>query len=316
MPQKIIKKIADRIAESKSFLITAHINLEGDALGSELAAYLLLKKLKKKAVICNNDRTPVIYQFFPSVGVIKNSVQEKRFDTALVLDCSDSSRAGKIKDSLSKADCVINIDHHIGNTCFGDINWVQPRASSASEMFYRVCEKFKIMDKNIAFCLYTGIFTDTGSFVYSNTSEATHKIVSNLMKYDIHPNKIYNNLYSLCQPRDLNFIGKVMSSLKFSPDKKICWAVMAKIDERPYDLSEVVFSIMRRLKSPEVFLLFKKVNSGRTRVNFRSRSYIDVNEIAKFFGGGGHKKASGTTVEESIDKVENKVIGFVRKYIK
>jgi len=295
-------------------MITAHMNLEGDALGSELAAYLLLKKLKKKAVICNNDPTPAIYKFLPFSRVIKNNVESSRFDTALVLDCSDSSRAGKIKDSLSKADCIINIDHHISNTYFGDINWVEPCASSTSQMLYKICEKLKVMDKNIAFCLYTGIFTDTGSFTYTNTSRETHRIIYNLMKYNLHPYKIYENLHSLCNPSDLNFIGRIISSLKFSPNGKICWATVTNWQDKNYDLTEVTFSIMRLLKDVEVFLLFKKVDKSRTRVNFRSRSKVDVNRIAKFFGGGGHKRASGTTIEDSMDKAEKKVIDFVKRY--
>jgi len=314
MRKRLLKKIVEKIKNSKSFLITAHMNLEGDALGSELAAYILLKKLKKIAVIYNNDSTPAIYKFLPFSRVIKNSIKEDKFDVALVLDCSDVSRAGRVKDSLGNAGCIINIDHHISNTNFGDINWVEPSSGSAAQMLYLLCDKFKIMDKNIAMCLYTGIFTDTGNFTYANTDSQTHKIVSSLMKYNLHPHKIYETVHSLCNPPDLSFIGKIISSLKFDPRRKICWAAITRWQDKNYDLTEVVFSIMRLLKSPEVFLLFKRVDRYRTRVNFRSRGRVDVNRIAKFFGGGGHKNASGTTVEESLEKAERKVISFVKRY--
>jgi len=310
----LLKKIVEKINSSKSFLITAHMNLEGDALGSELAAYILLKKLKKRAVIYNNDPTPAIYKFLPFSRVIKNNIAEDKFDVALVLDCSDVSRAGKVKDSLSKAKCIINIDHHISNTNFGDINWVEPYSGSAAQMIYLLCEKFKVMDKNIALCLYTGIFTDTGNFTYANTDSQTHKVVASLMKYNLHPHKIYGIIHSLCAPADLNFIGRIISSLKFDSRRKICWATITKWQDKSYDLTEVVFSIMRLLKDPEILLLFKMVGRHRTRVNFRSRGRIDVNRIAKFFGGGGHKNASGTTIEESLEKAEKKVISFARKY--
>jgi len=310
----LLKKIVEKINSSKSFLITAHMNLEGDALGSELAAYILLKKLKKRAVIYNNDPTPAIYKFLPFSRVIKNNIAEDKFDVALVLDCSDVSRAGKVKDSLSRAKCIINIDHHISNTNFGDINWVEPYSGSAAQMIYLLCEKFKVMDKNIALCLYTGIFTDTGNFTYANTDSQTHKVVASLMKYNLHPHKIYGIIHSLCAPADLNFIGRIISSLKFDSRRKVCWATITKWQDKSYDLTEVVFSIMRLLKDPEIFLLFKMVGRHRTRVNFRSRGRIDVNRIAKFFGGGGHKNASGTTIEESLEKAEKKVISFARKY--
>jgi len=290
------------------------MNLEGDALGSELAMYTLLKKLKKKVVICNNDLTPSIYKFLPFSRVIKNEVEKDWFDVALVLDCSDSSRAGRVKDGLSKVGCIINIDHHISNTYFGDINWVEPHSSSTAQMLYRLCEKFRIMDKNIAFCLYTAIFTDTGNFTYANTGRETHRIVTNLMKYNLHPYKIYDNLHSLCSPADLNFIGKIIASLKFDANKKVCWATITHWRDKNYDLTEVIFQIMRLLKDIEVFLLFKKIDRNRTRVNFRSRSRVDVNRIAKFFGGGGHKRASGTTVNSNLETTEKNVISFVKRY--
>ncbi len=314
MSQRKIKKIVEKIKYSKSFLITAHMNLEGDALGSELATYFLLRKLKKRAVIYNNDPTPSIYNFLPSSKVIKNSLGKKKFDVAMVLDCSDASRAGKVTDSLGNVGSIINIDHHISNTYFGDINWVEPNSGSAAQMVYKLCERFKIMDKNIALCLYTGIFTDTGNFTYANTDKETHKIVSKLMKYNISPHKIYDNIHSLCSPSDLSFIGKIISSLKFDSTGKVCWASITQWKEQPYDLTEVIFSIMRLLRESEVFLLFKKIEKDRTRVNFRSRSRVDVNRIARFFGGGGHKRASGTTVEEPLKLAEKKIISFVKRY--
>ncbi|MBD3246460.1 MAG: hypothetical protein GF333_05555 [Candidatus Omnitrophica bacterium] len=310
-----IKKVIETIRHNKSFLITAHMNLEGDALGSVLAMYLLLKKLRKKAVVCNNDPTPQIYSFLPHSRKIRNSLEDdERFDVGIVLDCSDSSRAGHVKHYLSRVKSIINIDHHVSNTFFGDVNWVEPHKSSACEILYKLCEKFRIMDKNIALCLYTGIFTDTGNFTYANTDKHTHKIAAHLMRYHIHPNKVYEALHSFCVENDLKFIGRIISSLKFDEKRKICWAKITKWREKEYDLTEVIFSIMRLLKGVEVFILFKKADAKKVRINFRSRGRVDVNRIAQFFGGGGHKSASGTTVEDSLNGAERKVIAFAKRY--
>lgn len=314
MQTRTVKKIIAAIREHKKFLITAHMNLEGDALGSELAMYLLLKKLGKKAVICNNDPTPAIYAFLPYSRVIKREVADERFDVAFVLDCSDSSRAGRVKDFFAKSNSIINIDHHISNTFFGDINWVDAQSGSSCQMIHQLCTKFKIMDRNIALCLYTGIFTDTGNFTYSNVDTRTHAIASQLMKYNLHPHKIYETIHSLCSPSDLNFIGHIISCLRLDARKKICWAAITHWPDKNYDLTEVIFSVMRLLKEPDVFVLFKKVSKDRTRVNLRSRSRVDVNRIAKFFGGGGHKRASGTTIECSLPLAEAKVISFIKRY--
>lgn len=310
----MLKKIIEKIRDSKTFLITTHMNLEGDALGSELAAYLMLRQMKKRAVIFNHDLTPPIYQFLPSIGVIKNDLGEDKFDAAIVLDCSDPFRAGKVKDYLNRGKCIINIDHHISNAFFGDLNWVDPKASSACQMFYKLCAKLKIMNKNIALCLYTGIFTDTGSFTYASTSGETHRVITHLMKYNIAPYSVYERIHSLCDRQDLKFIGEVISSLKFDARKKICWAAIKLWEDKGYDLTEVIFSALRLLKGVEVLILFKRIDKNKVRVNFRSRFSVDVNKIAQFFGGGGHQRASGTTISGRLPAVEKKVISFVRRY--
>lgn len=310
----MLKKIIELIKNNKRFLVTAHMNLEGDALGSELAMYFILKKMKKQVVVVNHDLTPKSYGFLPGVRFIKHSLDKTKFDVALVLDCSDSFRTGKIKDYFSKARHIVNIDHHISNTSFGDINWIDPTASSASEMIYLLSRELKIMDKNIALCLYTGIFTDTGSFTYGNTSSRVHKVISELFKYNLSPDKIYYSLHSFCELGDVSFMGRVLSGLKTDPNRKIVWAVIKHWPDKGYDLTEVIFSVMHYLKEPEVFLLFKKVSKDKVRVNFRSRSRVDVNRVAKFFGGGGHKRASGATIDGSLYSVEKDVVAFIRRY--
>lgn len=298
----------------KNFLLTAHVNVEGDALGSVLAMYIILKKLGKRAVIYNNDPLPEIYRFLPYSSVIKNDIPDEPFDAAIVLDCSDASRTGKVKDYLGNAKCIINIDHHISNTFFGDLNWVDPSASSACQMLHKLCERLKTMDKDIALCLYTGIFTDTGNFTYANADKETHRVVSQIMKYKINPYKVWESLHSLCVPADLKMFGGILSSLKFDANRKICWVLIRKWNDQPYDLTEIIFTIMRLLKNVEVFILFKKTGDGKIRVNFRSRARVDVNKIASFFGGGGHKRASGTTVNGHLEEVERKVISFTKRY--
>jgi len=312
---RIVNAVADKIKRGRSFLVSAHVNLEGDALGSGLALYFLLKKLGKKAVVCNNDPTPAIYRFLPGHEVIRHVLHENEsFDAALIADCSDSSRTGRIKDYLSRAKCIINIDHHVSNTFFGDINWVDAAASSACEMLYKLCRKLGVMDKDIALCLYTGIFTDSGKFTYASTTADTHRIVSDLLKYKVEPFFVQEKLISTCEPEDLVFIGRLMTHLKLDSKKKACWCLICEWEEKAFDTTEVIFSVMRLLKGVEVFVLFKQVGKDKVRVNFRSRSHVDVNHIAQFFGGGGHKRASGTTVDGNLPAVERKVMAFVKHY--
>jgi len=312
---KIAKKVMEKIRNNKKFLVAAHINLEGDALGSVLGTYQLLKKLNKQVTVYNHDATPTIYKFLPSSEVIKNELRKQRFDIALILDCSDSSRAGKVKDYLGNVDYLINIDHHISNTYFADLNWVDPKASSACEMIYRLCKKFGIMNKEIATCLYTGIFTDTGGFTYTNASSEVHRIAYHLLQYNIVAQDIYTKIHSCCLMKDLRFIARVLSSVKVDPRSRLCWALIERWPKRSdFDITEVIFSIMRLSKEADVFALFKRISKNEVRVNLRSRSKVDVNRVAKFFGGGGHKSASGTTMRVDLKRAESLVISFIRRY--
>jgi len=310
----MIEKIIEKIKNNKSFLITSHINLEGDALGSELAFYIVLKKLKKKVVIFNSDKSPSIYNFLPNINSIKNSIDKEKFDVGIILDCSDYSRIGNVKDYIiTQTNCIINIDHHISNTHFGDINWVNPKAASTSYMLYEIFKKIKIINRDIALCLYTGIFTDTGGFTYANTTPSVHKVAFDLLHYKIYPYKINEYLESLCSINDLKLISRFLNSIKVDKKRRICWLKINKWEEKEYDLTEVIFSILKLLKDIELFIIFKSISKNKTRINFRSRSFIDVNKIAKVFGGGGHKRASGTTVDGLLDDVEKKVISFIKK---
>ena len=135
------------------------------------------------------------------------------------------------------------------------------------------------------------------------------------MKYNISPDIIYRNLHSLCTLADLGFVGKIISSLKIDTQRRICWAVIKNWKDTEYDLGEIIFSLMRLLKNIDALILFKRVSKNRTRVNFRSNAEIDVNKVATFFGGGGHKRASGTTIEKPIEVAEKKVIDFIKRKV-
>ena len=176
-----MKAVIEAIKNNKKFLITAHVNLEGDSLGSQLAMKELLTGMGKAAFILDNDPVPEHYRFLPKAGEISNRLDKvEDFDAAVVLDCPTLKRTGKVKDIISKSpSLVINIDHHISNEKFGGINWVDPHASSAGEMVYRLFKEIGVkLTKEVALSLYIAILTDTGSFNYDNTSRVTHEVLS------------------------------------------------------------------------------------------------------------------------------------------
>jgi phosphoesterase RecJ-like protein len=322
-----IKKAVACIKKYNNFLITAHTNLEGDALGSELAFCGLLKKMGKRAVIINEDDLPYGYDFLPGTKNIKkfknNLKKQVRFDCFAALDCSDLGRTGEVYRLNADKKPVLNIDHHIGNQRFGDVNWVEPQASSCSEMIYKLYKKIRIpLDRDAAVLLYVGILTDTGSFRYSNTTSFTHKAVSELLKHVFDIPQIYKNIYENIPFSDMKLLSKILPQIRCCASGKIAWLQIErgilKDKKSSFDLTEHILGFARAIKDVEVVALFKENlgAKGKIRVNLRSQGNADVNRIASFFGGGGHRTASGATVSGRIDDVRRKVLAKIRQSLK
>lgn len=320
-----LRKVVACIKNNNNFLITTHINLEGDALGSEMAFYRLLKKLGKRATIINEDSVPYGYDFLPEIGHIRrfrNGMRNIRFDCFVALDCSALRRCGKVSQLNKKDKPVLNIDHHISNENFGDINWVETSCSSCAEMIYKLYKKLGLpLDRGIAMPLYVGMLTDTGSFHYPNTTSSTHKAVSELLKYNLNISDIYKNIYQNIPLQDAQLLNKILPTLRCVYSGKVAWfqikRALAKV-ETSFDLTEQVLNFARGIKGVEVVALFKEglETRGYVRVNLRSQGAVDVNKIAAFFGGGGHKTASGATVKGNIDEVRRKVLAKIKADLK
>lgn len=321
-----LKKVVECIKRNKNFLITTHINMEGDAVGSELAFYRLLKAMGKRATIINDDNLSYEYNFLPGTNQIKKfkkNLKNIKFDCFVILDCSDLERCGQIYKINTANKPVLNIDHHISNQRFGDVNWVEPHSSSVSEMIYQLYKKLDLpLNREIAMLLYVGILTDTGSFRYPNTTSVTHKIVSELMRYNLDIAQIYKNVYENIPFQDMKLLSKILPTISRDAKGKIAWfqiqRSILKNKKISFDLTEHILHFARAIKDAEVAVLFKE-NLGEkneVRVNLRSQGKVDVNRIASFFGGGGHKTASGATVKGKIEDVRKKVLAKIRESLK
>ncbi|MFH1339129.1 MAG: bifunctional oligoribonuclease/PAP phosphatase NrnA, partial [Candidatus Omnitrophota bacterium] len=300
-----VKKVIDCIRRNKTFLITSHQNLEGDALGSEISFYNLLRKSGKSAAIINHDPVPREYTFLKGARLIKKYRHNMKIkaDVLVLLDCSDKSRCGCVWNLAAPGQTIINIDHHISNTGFGDVSWVKPCASSVAEMIYQLYKAMNVrIDAETAKALYVGILTDTGSFRYPNTTALTHQIAARLLKSKLDVAKIYRNIYESVSFSDMSLLSRILLTLsKDATGKIIMFRIKKQLLEGKrvrIDLSENVLNFGRLIQDCEVCVLFKE-QQGKTRqmrVNLRSKGLVDVNRIAQFFGGGGHKTASGCTI--------------------
>ncbi|MFA4981657.1 MAG: bifunctional oligoribonuclease/PAP phosphatase NrnA [Candidatus Omnitrophota bacterium] len=314
-----MKKIIEAIKKHNKFLITAHVNLEGDSIGSQLAMKELLAGLGKNGTIVDSDPVPDHYKFLPKVGEISNDVENAPdFDAAIVVDCPTLKRTGRVKDMISKYGVIINIDHHISNEKFGTVNWVDANASSAGEMVYKLFKDARVkLTKETALCLYIAILTDTGSFNYDNTSKITHEIAGELLGYGLEPAQVSENVYERRSIADIKLLGMALSTLKVNKTGDVAYLEITNkmLRETGADTakSEGFVNYARSIDKVKVAVIFKEDAGGRINVSFRSKGEIDVNKIASYFGGGGHVKASGCMIDENLESAEEKVLAKVEE---
>jgi bifunctional oligoribonuclease and PAP phosphatase NrnA len=311
------------IRSHRNFLVTVHSNIDGDALGSELAFARLLKKMGKSCLPVNDDKIPYGYEFLPGLKAIRRyrkGMKLPPIDAMAVLDCSDMKRTGQTWN-CNRGEPILNIDHHVSNSRFGRVNWVDPRACCACELVYELYKRLKVpIDRESAMLLYVGILTDTGSFRFSNTSPRTHLMTAQLLKTGISASDIYKKIYSSVPYEDMKLLSRILPTMQTDAEGRVVWfqlprKLLAGRGGLSFDLSESILNFARSVKGVEVAILFKENLDGgkEVRVNFRSQGHIDVNRIAGSFGGGGHKTAAGMTVRgKSLQQVTGSVLSKVR----
>ncbi|MFH1777597.1 MAG: bifunctional oligoribonuclease/PAP phosphatase NrnA [Candidatus Omnitrophota bacterium] len=312
-----LAKIVKIIRQYNNFLITAHIHPEGDAICSQLALLNLLKRMKKHVVIYNHDSVPDNLTFFKETRYIHTAVPRLTPEVVIVLDSPNLSRVGKVADYI-RDKFIINIDHHISNAYFGRINWVDRHASSASEMIYLLIKRMHpVIDPQTAKLLYVGIMTDTGSFRYTNTSAYTHTIAAELINCKISVEDIYKNIYLNKTPPQIRLTAQVLLNLKRACHGKLVWSKITKNmlchKGKNIAVPEDLIENIRQLQGTEVVVLFREMENNRIKVSMRSQAKVDVNKIAGFFKGGGHRLASGCVISGSMDKVMRKVLAKVKQ---
>jgi len=315
-----MNKLISVFKKYRSFLVTTHANMEGDAIGSALALAKLLRLMGKKVVVVNEDLVPSQYSFLPQVKLIKKPEHSLDFDAVAVVDCSDLSRVGNVINIIPRSKIIVNIDHHAKNDNFAKVNFVDPKASSCSEMIYRLF-KFckKPIDKETALLLYVGILTDTGSFKYSNTNSTTHKIAADLLRFRFNVYQTYKNIYSNLNITDAKIILSILKNIKFDNSGKIVYLEQKKEQinlNSDYDISEYVLDFARSIKGVEVVLFFKEtIEKNKIRINLRSKGNFDVNKLASVFSGGGHKTASGCSIRGTLGFAKKQVLAAAKKLL-
>ena len=324
--RKVLLQIKDVLKnpENKSFLIAGHLNPDGDTIGGTLALGSLLRRLDKKNIfLFNYHPVPAIYRFLGHYKKIKSAQETRRkFDVAIIIDCSDINRLGGMIEQTRKAKTTIKIDHHADNKKWADINWSAAEHSSVAEMIYLLFQSFKFrLNKEEAEDIYTGIVTDTYNFTQINTNPQSHFIAGELLKCGVNPVKIVKNVYGTKSLSILRLLAKTLESIKISKSGRVAYAVITKnifkqTGAGPED-TEGVINYLGMVPGVYVWVLFKEVpNEKYVKAGFRSIENIDINKFAGEFGGGGHKNAAGCSLNMDINKAVRTIIPRIDGYLK
>jgi bifunctional oligoribonuclease and PAP phosphatase NrnA len=313
----MLSEIVDIIKSGRTFLVTSHIRLDGDAVGSELALYESLRQMGKNVVVYNRDRTPELYRFLPDAGVIVNVLESVRgFDAVFVLDCSEIDRVGEEAGRIASIRKIINIDHHVSNDRYGHLTLTDPYASSTGEMIYRLLDGMKAeVTKDIATNLYAAILTDTGAFRYSNTSKETFLISSLLVDRGAEPSWIAQQVYETNPATKIRLLGKALGTLEFHGNGAIgivhvSQKMLGEADAL-WEYTEGFVEFPRSVEGVEVAVLFSEIGEKAYKASLRSKGHINVERIARTFGGGGHHNAAACRMQGDFEKVRDVLVDAI-----
>lgn len=301
-------KLIDAISGAKKVLIVGHVRPDGDCFGSGFAIKRLLEKSGSIVDFVVDSPLPNHYSFmeeYSEVNVIKNT----SYDLAISVDCADELRLGKYYGVFSKVKRTVNIDHHITNTSYAKINFVN-EVSSTCELLYYLIKDDVQLDDYMASCLYVGLSTDTGHFKHNNVTEKTFTMASNLIKYNFDTQFIHNCLYKNNTVNQTKLLAKALSGIRFYKDNRIAiitiTSQMLKECNCVMSDTEGIIDHGMNVGSVDVSVCMTQQAQHSYKVSFRSKN-VNVAEAAGVFGGGGHVLASGCVVngyyEDCIDKI-------------
>lgn len=315
-----MKQIWKLIEAADTIGIGGHIRPDGDCVGSCMALYQYIRKVYEKNVHVYLETFSDSFAFLKGIEKIEHDVeQEKVFDLFISLDCGAAERLGFSEHSFLKAKKTINIDHHISNENFGMINHVEAEASSTCEVLFGLMETDRI-DKEIAESLYLGIVHDTGVFKHSNTSRKTMEIAGVLIEKGISSSKIIDESFYQKTYMQNQVLGRcLLESIMVLDGKCIVSCINQKImnfyNASPKDLDGVIDQL-RVTKGVEVAVFMYELENRIYKVSMRSNNDVDVSRIAQFFGGGGHVKAAGCTMNGSYYDVINNLTEHIENQLK
>ena len=311
----MLSQVVELIEEKSKFAITSHVRPDGDSLGSSLGLYWLLKALDKDVEVIMRDPVPHAYQKLPGSRDVRVTPDADRgYNAVFVIECSDITRPGLL--NLEKQN-VVNIDHHATTALFGSINWIDSTASACGEMIYNLAKALGVrVTKEIAECVYTALITDTGSFHFSNTTERTFKVASELLRTGVKPAKTAEAVFASYPWSRIQLMGAVLSTARRDATGKVAILrhslEMQHTAEASDEDADGFVNYPLTVGEVEAVAMLKEFEPGVYRTSLRSKGEVNVARVAEMFGGGGHRNAAGCTLRGTWEEAEEKIIALLQ----
>ncbi|MFM2295606.1 MAG: hypothetical protein RLZZ350_2019 [Verrucomicrobiota bacterium] len=320
VPQ-IIPRILDAIRAAKTICIVGHVRPDGDCIGSQLGLALALKAEGKKVTVWNENSIPAKLKFLDRENLFEKPKPGHRFDLVIAVDCASYERLGAVGACVSKRDQLINIDHHVSNTRYGDLNWISSREPSSGELIFRLLKTARWpITKPIADLLFTAISTDTGSFQYATTRPGTFHAGAELVTRGADLAKICDEVYQSYPLSRARLLKHVYSKFKLTHHDRVAYfwlkqADLARTGAESND-TEGLIDHIRAIEPVVVACVFEELEPELTRISLRSKTEkVNVSEICALFGGGGHHAAAGARIPGRPLTTQRRVIAAVKKAI-
>jgi bifunctional oligoribonuclease and PAP phosphatase NrnA len=311
MLQEVLKHIGQR----NRFLLTSHARPDGDAIGSALACGQVLRAMGKEAEVVLHDGVPRIYQQLPfAESVVQADRVHGDYEAAIILEC-DSIQRTRL-EGLEQS-FLISIDHHVSGRPFAHVNWIDPKAVATAEMVYRLAREAGVrISPEIATCLYTAVLTDTGSFMFEGTNEHTFALARELVLAGADPAYCARNVYFGHSTAKMRLLGAALSNLHREGPLAWIWVTREQMEHAAAkeEDCEGLVNYSLSIQDVEVSAFFRELPDGRFRVSLRSKGQLNVAVVAERFGGGGHKCASGCSLDGPLSVAVARVVAELREY--
>lgn len=315
------RAIIDFLARTETMNLISHMQPDGDSVGSLLAMGEAMRRLGKKVALYSPSPIPSRYQFMDGVQAVVTEppmIDEKC--PVVVLDSSDPDRLGSFRDSVMNGRSIVNIDHHVTNHRFGELNFVDTEAAATGEIVYQILGDLRVeIDQPLAQALYVAIATDTGSFKYENTTPTTHRVVAALMERGLNPSTLGRILFDEHPYPFYRLLKEALAGLEFYGGGRIALTTLGRdlrerCGARPDNLEGIV-EFTRNIEGVELGMLVYVDKHPEIKVGFRSQR-LDVSALAGKFNGGGHARAAGCRLQGPLEEIKERLIREAEQMIR